>query len=46
MTGMLDRARSRGIGFSHFIALGDSSDVDLGDVLDFIADRARDRIRG
>ncbi|MEW6373623.1 MAG: bifunctional acetate--CoA ligase family protein/GNAT family N-acetyltransferase [Pseudomonadota bacterium] len=37
MTGMLDRARSRGIGFSHFIALGDSSDVDLGDVLDYLA---------
>jgi len=37
MTGVLDRARSRGIGFSHFIALGDSSDVDLGDVLDYLA---------
>ena len=37
MTGVLDRARSRGIGFSHFIALGDASDVDLGDVLDYLA---------
>ncbi|THC42511.1 bifunctional acetate--CoA ligase family protein/GNAT family N-acetyltransferase [Massilia sp. Mn16-1_5] len=37
MTGVLDRARSRGIGFSHFIALGDSGDVDLGDVLDYLA---------
>jgi acetyltransferase len=37
MTGVLDRSRSRGIGFSHFIALGDSSDVDLGDVLDYLA---------
>ena len=37
MTGVLDRARSRGIGFSHFIALGESSDVDLGDVLDYLA---------
>ena len=37
MTGVLDWARSRGIGFSHFIALGDSSDVDLGDVLDYLA---------
>jgi acetyltransferase len=37
MTGVLDRARSRGIGFSHFIALGDSADVDLGDVLDYLA---------
>ena len=37
MTGVLDRAHSRGIGFSHFVALGDSSDVDLGDVLDYLA---------
>jgi acetyltransferase len=37
MTGVLDWARSRGIGFSHFIALGDSADVDLGDVLDYLA---------
>ncbi|OON63380.1 GNAT family N-acetyltransferase [Massilia sp. KIM] len=37
MTGVLDWARTRGIGFSHFIALGDSADVDLGDVLDFLA---------
>ncbi|MGF6274606.1 acetyltransferase [Massilia sp. UYP11] len=37
MTGVLDWARTRGIGFSHFISLGDSSDVDLGDVLDYLA---------
>ena len=37
MTGVLDWAHSRGIGFSHFIALGDSGDVDLGDVLDYLA---------
>ena len=37
MTGVLDWARTRGIGFSHFISLGDSSDVDLGDVLDHLA---------
>jgi acetyltransferase len=37
MTGMLDWARSRGIGFSKFIALGESADVDLGDVLDYLA---------
>lgn len=37
MMGMLDRARSRGIGFSHVVALGDSADVDLGDVLDYLA---------
>jgi acetyltransferase len=37
MTGVLDWARSRGIGFSCFIALGESADVDLGDVLDYLA---------
>jgi acetyltransferase len=37
MTGVLDWARSRGIGFSSFVALGESADVDLGDVLDFLA---------
>ena len=37
MTGVLDWARSRGVGFSHFIALGESADVDLGDVLDYLA---------
>jgi acetyltransferase len=33
-TAVLDRARSRGIGFSHFVSLGNSADVDAGDVLD------------
>jgi acetyltransferase len=37
MTGVLDWARSRGIGFSSFISLGDAADVDLGDVLDYLA---------
>lgn len=37
MVGVLDWARTRGIGFSHFIALGDAADVDLGDVLDYLA---------
>ncbi len=36
-TGVLDWARSRGIGFSRFISLGDSADVDFGDVLDYLA---------
>ncbi|MBE7939384.1 MULTISPECIES: bifunctional acetate--CoA ligase family protein/GNAT family N-acetyltransferase [Ramlibacter] len=36
-TAMLDWARGRGIGFSHFISLGDSADVDFGDVLDYLA---------
>jgi acetyltransferase len=36
-TAVLDWARSAGIGFSHFISLGDSADVDFGDVLDYLA---------
>jgi acetyltransferase len=39
-TGVLDWARSKGIGFSYFISLGDSADVDFGDVLDFLASEA------
>lgn len=37
MTGVLDWARSHGIGFSSFVSLGESADVDLGDVLDYLA---------
>ena len=36
-TAMLDWADARSIGFSHFISLGDSADVDFGDVLDYLA---------
>ena len=36
-TAMLDWANSCGIGFSHFISLGDSADVDFGDVIDYLA---------
>ena len=36
-TAMLDWSNGRGIGFSHFISLGDSADVDFGDVLDYLA---------
>jgi acetyltransferase len=36
-TSMLDWANAQGIGFSHFISLGDSADVDFGDVLDYLA---------
>jgi acetyltransferase len=36
-TAMLDWAKSRRIGFSHFVSLGDSADVDFGDVLDYLA---------
>lgn len=35
-TVVLDWARPRGIGFSHFISLGDCADVDFGDVLDYL----------
>ena len=35
-TALLDWAKSRGIGFSHFVSLGDSADVDFGDVLDYL----------
>ncbi len=35
-TAVLDWAKSRGIGFSKFICLGDSADVDCGDVLDYL----------
>jgi acetyltransferase len=36
-TAMLDWANSRAIGFSHFISVGDSADVDFGDLLDYLA---------
>ncbi|SFB15598.1 acetyltransferase [Collimonas sp. OK607] len=35
--GMLDWARSQGIGFSKVITLGDGVDVDVGDMLDYLA---------
>ncbi|HEU4852071.1 MAG TPA: bifunctional acetate--CoA ligase family protein/GNAT family N-acetyltransferase [Telluria sp.] len=37
VTGMLDWANSRGIGFSKFVSLGDGADVDFGDMLDYLA---------
>lgn len=43
MTAMLDWARSRGIGFSHFISLGEHADVDFGDLLDYLASDAKTR---
>ncbi|OOG55411.1 bifunctional acetate--CoA ligase family protein/GNAT family N-acetyltransferase [Polaromonas sp. C04] len=42
-TAMLDWANSSNIGFSHFISLGDSADVDFGDVLDYLASDAQTR---
>jgi acetyltransferase len=37
VTAMLDWARGRGIGFSHFVSLGEQADVDFGDMLDWLA---------
>ncbi|WP_298720691.1 bifunctional acetate--CoA ligase family protein/GNAT family N-acetyltransferase [uncultured Ferrovibrio sp.] len=34
---VLDWAKQHGIGFSHFISLGDSADIDFGDMLDYLA---------
>ncbi|MDE1902285.1 MAG: bifunctional acetate--CoA ligase family protein/GNAT family N-acetyltransferase [Alphaproteobacteria bacterium] len=34
---MLDWAVARGIGFSHVVSLGDMTDVDFGDMLDYLA---------
>ena len=42
-TAMLDWARSRSIGFSHFISLGEAADVDFGDVLDYLANDSNTR---
>jgi acetyltransferase len=37
VTTVLDWANGRGIGFSHLVSLGDMSDVDFGDMLDYLA---------
>jgi len=36
-TAMLDWADAHGIGFSHFVSMGDCADVDFGDMLDHLA---------
>ena len=36
-TAVLDWASLRGIGFSHFVAMGEGSDIDFGDLLDYLA---------
>ena len=43
VTAMLDWAGSRGIGFSHFVSLGEHADVDFADMLDFLASDAKTR---
>jgi len=35
---VLDWANQRGIGFSHFIMTGEGSDIDVGDLLDYLAE--------
>jgi acetyltransferase len=34
---VLDWATSKGIGFSHIVSMGDMSDIDFGDMLDYLA---------
>jgi acetyltransferase len=45
VTSVIDWAKSRGIGFSHLVSLGDMADVDFGDMLDYLAnDKATEAI--
>src|SRR6185295_3354191 len=45
LTAVLDWAVARGIGFSHLVSLGDMSDVDFGDMLDYLsADNATEAV--
>ena len=37
VTGVLDWAAARGIGFSYVVSMGDMTDVDVGDLLDMLA---------
>jgi acetyltransferase len=43
VTSVIDWATSRGIGFSHLVSLGAMSDVDLGDMLDYLANQREAR---
>jgi acetyltransferase len=43
VTAVLDWAKSRQIGFSHMVSLGERADVDFGDLLDYLASDARTR---
>jgi acetyltransferase len=40
VSAVLDWARSRSIGFSKFISLGEASDIDFGDLLDYLGSDA------
>jgi acetyltransferase len=43
VTAVIDWAAGRGIGFSHVVSLGEMADVDLGDMLDYLAADAQTR---
>lgn len=43
VTAVLDWAKSRRIGFSHMVSLGEHMDVDFGDLLDYLASDASTR---
>ena len=43
VSAMLDWGRSRGIGFSRFVSLGEQADIDFGDMLDWLASDASTR---
>jgi len=42
-TAMLDWAKSQRIGLSHFVSVGNSADVDFGDLLDYLASDVQTR---
>ena len=43
LTAVLDWTKSRRIGFSHLVSIGDHADVDFGDLLDWLASDAQTR---
>jgi acetyltransferase len=43
VTAIIDWAAARSIGFSHVVSLGDMSDVDFGDMLDYLAGDTRSK---
>jgi acetyltransferase len=43
ITAVIDWARGRNVGFSHVVSLGDTADVDFGDMLDYLAGDVQSR---
>jgi acetyltransferase len=43
VTAVLDWANARGIGFSHFISVGERADVDIADLIDYLGSDASTR---